>query len=289
MIGYECITAAGVIWRRHHGALVPLQMPHTVSSCLNEAELGAALVRNRAAFARWEEEFDQLDGGEWWHVIKDEPESLECRSNNTRSKIRRGAKKFDVESVSRGEIMTEGYPVYRSAFQRYDTFENVLPKSAFCDAISCLPEEVEFWSVRDKKTRELVAFSENLVRDGACFYVSMWFRPEGMKRYAGYVLFYEMNCYYLNQKNMSYVSDGARSISHQTNIHEFLIQKFGFRRAYAKLRVVYAPGVGLVVKMLYPMRKWFSCGSSSLARKLAVLLEQERIRRSFSPEVTVGD
>jgi len=281
MIGYESISEAGVIWRRHHGALVPLQMPDVVSDSLDKSGLSSALIRNRCAFARWEESFDQFDGGEWWHVIKDEPESLELRGKKTRNQIRRGAKEFTVEPVAREVILSEGYAVYLAAFQRYDTFEEVLSEPAFREAISSLPDETEFWSVRDKDTHELVAFSENLVRDGACFYVSMWFQPEAMKRYAGYVLFYEMNRHYLNDRNLRYVSDGARSISHQTNIHDFLMQKFGFRYAYAKLRVVYAPGVGLAVRVLYPFREWFFRGSSSLSQKLAVLLEQERIRRSF--------
>jgi len=126
----------------------------------------------------------------------------------------------------------------------------------------------------------MAAFSENLVRDGACFYDTIWFEPESLKRYAGYALFYEMNKHYLNERDLRYVSDGARNISHQTNIHDFLEKKFGFRRAYARLRVVYFPGVGIAVRALYPFRRWFSRRSGGLLQKISVLLEQERIRRS---------
>ena len=280
------LTEAGVIWRRHHGALVPLQMPHTVSECLDEARLGTVLVRSRAFFARWEDAFDELDSGEWWHVIKDEMVELSDLSTNTRSKVRRGLKRFEVAPETLESILAEGYEVYCAAFVRYETFERRSSKDDFQNYLNLLPDETEFWGVRDRDSAALVAFSENLVRDDACFYNTVWLDPKGLKAYASYALFHKMNEFYLNERGCRYVSDGARSISHQTNIHNFLIQKFGFRRAYARLRVFYAPGVGLAVKILYPLRGWFSRGSSRVSQKLDVLLAQERIRRSFSAKAT---
>ena len=36
----------------------------------------------------------------------------------------------------------------------------------------------------------------------------------------------KMNQYYLNEKKLTYVTDGARSLVHQSNIQDFLINKF---------------------------------------------------------------
>jgi len=143
-----------------------------------------------------------------------------------------------------------------------------------------LPSETEFWAVRDKNNNELVAFSENMVRDNACFYNTIWFQPKALQTYAGYVLFSEMNKYYLNDRGLKYVSDGARNISHQTNIHEFLQQKFGFRKAYSSLRVRYFPSVKFLIFVIYPFRRWFANRSFGIFQKIAVLLKQESIRRS---------
>ena len=41
---------------------------------------------------------------------------------------------------------------------------------------------------------------------------------------------------YLNENNFRYVNDGAKSMSHDTNIQEFLIKKFKFRKAYCQLQ-----------------------------------------------------
>lgn len=279
MIGYDFFPAMGTYWRRHHGALVPLVMPHAVLP-LSFRKALRILVQHQALFVRWEESFDQVNETEWWHVIKDVSEELEGLSKKTRNQVRRGLKLFSVNIVDRETIISEGYAIYCAAFDRYETFEKIYSVSGFYHAVETLPEETEFWVVRERESGRMVAFSENLVRDNACFYNTIWFEPEALKAYAGYALFHEMNKHYLNERGLRYVSDGARSISHQTSVHDFLEQKFGFRRAYARLRVVYFPGLGLAVRFLYPFRKWFAGRSSGLLQKIAVLLEQERIRRA---------
>lgn len=281
MIGYHYFSGAHTSWRLHHGVLIPLGMPHALP-LITAQEIRQTLIQHRAFLVRWEESFDQQGQGEWWHIIKDAPETLETLSSNTRSKVRRGLKKTISKPTSREVILNEGYEVYRSAFDRYDTFEAMFSPSQFREAVAALPAETEFWEARNHETGALVAFSENLVRDEACFYNTMWFQPEALKAYAGYALIHEMNKHYLNERGLRYVSDGARSISHDTNIHDFLEQKFGFRRAYARLRVVYFPGVGAAVRLLYPFRQWFAGRSSGVFQKIAVLLEQERIRRACS-------
>lgn len=279
MIGYKYSKEADTAWRHHHGAFVPLTMPHA-QPALSSLDALRLVVRGRGAFVRWEKDFDQLGASEWWHVIKDAPEDLSDLSKKTRHQVRRGLNRFVAEPEGRETIVPEGYDVYCAAFDRYETFEEMLSADDFRAAVEALPTETEFWAVRDRDSGRMVAFSENLVRDNAAFYDTIWFEREALKAYAGYVLFHEMNKHYLNERGLRYVSDGARNISHQTNVHDFLEQKFGFRRAYARLRVVYFPGVGLAVRLLYPFRNWFAGRSEGLFQKVAVLLEQERIRRS---------
>ena len=59
-----------------------------------------------------------------------------------------------------------------------------------------------------------------------------------------------MNKYYLNENNFKYVNNGTRSISHQTNIHDFLIDKFKFRKAYCKMEIEYAPFFKILINSL---------------------------------------
>jgi len=280
MIGYDIIKSHNTRWMKHHGTLIPFDPPH-VPIDLNRKMAKGLLKKTRTYFIRWNEGFDLSKQTEWWHVIKDGNYDITDLSSNTRSKIRRGLKHFDVIPCTRSFIEENAYEVYFQAFARYKTFEKRFDKQKFRDAIVGLPSNVEFWGVFEKKSERIVAFSENVVSANACFYSTIWFKPESLKRYAAYALIHAMNDYYLNEQKFRYVTDGARNISHSTNIHQFLEQKFLFRKAYSRLRVVYAPLVYLFVRTMYPCRQFFARSTTnSVLSKVAVLLEQERIRRA---------
>ncbi len=50
-------------------------------------------------------------------------------------------------------------------------------------------------------------------------------------------------------------TNGSRSIKHETNFNAYLEKYFGFRKAYAKLRVMYRFPFGIIVNFLKPFRK----------------------------------
>ncbi|NVK42621.1 MAG: hypothetical protein HWE39_15375 [Oceanospirillaceae bacterium] len=278
MIGYTFFDYKGVQWKRYQNVIMPLSLPCR-GLYLRFIDAIYLLFVKRSLLIRWEEGFDSLLNSEWWHVVKDEEEDIQRLSGNTRSKIRRGGKVFYAAKCSRQYILDNGYSVYLSSFGRYEGFEKPLSLRQFRDSIESLPKETEFWGVFEKEAGRLVSFSENLVLDDSCFYVSLWFEPESLRKYCGYLLIHEMNKYYLNVKKLRYVSDGARSVRHKTNIHDFLEQKFLFRKAYSKLRVVYFPGFYLFISILYPFRGHLPDSSFGFIEKISVLLEQERIRR----------
>lgn len=278
MIGYRYCKYNDAVWRENQGGVLPLSPP----SMLDQFSTGNArrLMRERGAvFLRWESNFDRSDGNPWWHIIKDSRSSLSDLSSNTRSKVRRGLKVYDCNSLSRESVLDEGYEVYSEAFSRYETHEKKYSIQEFQKAVKSMPIQTEFWGVRDKSSGALVAFSENYVERNVCFYNTIWFDPAALRKYSSYVLFFEMNRYYLEDRHMLYVSDGARSLSHETQIHDFLESKFGFRKAYAQLHVVYVPWLGALVAVAYPFRKVVSKIPFGIFQKVSILLKQEEIRR----------
>ena len=124
--------------------------------------------------------------------------------------------------------------------QNKETFQN--------EILTC--ENYDFWAVYDLEG-VLIAYSQNLIENNSINYSTIKFHPKYLKLYPSYALFFEMNQYYLNENNFLYVNDGARSISHDTNIQTFLIDKFIFRKAYCKLHIVYRRDIALAVKVLY--------------------------------------
>jgi hypothetical protein len=279
MIGYHSINREGVVWRDNQGALIPITMPHAIPA-LSPASGKNLLKESGAWLIRWDQGFTATSKSPWWHIIKDTEEALDELSASTRSKVRRGMKAFDCIPCSIEEIISEGYHVYVAAFQRYQTHEKCYDHSEFIAALRELPDETQFWSVKDKKTGRMVAFSENIVRDNACLYNTIWFEPAALKKYSSYALFHVMNEYYLNHKKLRYVSDGARNISHQTGIHEFLQEKFGFRKAYAVLHVEYSALLDVMIKLCYPFRTVFSHLPGRQFQKVDILLRQEVIHRA---------
>ena len=75
-----------------------------------------------------------------------------------------------------------------------------------------------------------------------------------------------------------YINDGARSIRHETAFQDYLEKYFGFRKAYCKLHIYYRFPVGIIIKLLYPLRKYFN-SESKVGSIINSLLKMEEICR----------
>ncbi|MDG6348298.1 GNAT family N-acetyltransferase [Luteimonas sp. 8-5] len=278
MIGYEQIQFAGVPWRKLHGAIVPLLPPH-LNPLLTDDAAREFLEDTKAHLIRWEDGFESAEPTEWWHLVKDGDASIEGLPKKVRYLVRQGRERFRVARCKRSDILERGYDVYLRAYERYETFERRFTLPEFRRAVESMPEYIEFWLAETPGDGRMVAFAENVVAGDACFYSSMWFCPDALKGSLSYALIQAMNEHYLGARGFRYVSDGARNLSHRTNIHQFLQTKFGFRRAYCRLNVVYSRPVGALVALAYPFGSVLKHVPG--AAKLRALLEQERIRRTF--------
>jgi len=277
MIGYDYSKFGNTFWRENQKVLMPLSSLKTL--IVEEEEVGRILFNSQCFLARWESDFDSKSISEWWHVIKDTPEDISALAKKVRYEIRRAQKKYYVKQCSKEYILKHGYAVYKDAYKRYDTHEIMFESDEFNSAIERLPTCTEFVGVFSLDDT-LVGFSENFISDNTCFYLTMWLSPEHMKFSSSYLLFHEMNVMYLNERNFHYVSDGSRSLSHSTNIHNFLMSKFAFRKAYCKLNVSYIRKVAVFISLVYPLRNVINKFEFPLANKVSILLKQEEIRRS---------
>ena len=271
MIEYKNIK-----WYKYHGALLPRVAPHQ-EICLSKKEAKELLKKSSAYFLRYTNEWDRKDGN-FWYVIKDTQEGLDQYKSKIRNQIKRGLKNCIVEKVDKTIIANKAYNTYIEAFKNYSTF--IIPVSDEKFKNSILSSTDDFWAVYNKDG-ELIAYANNIVENNMCHYNSMKFHPEFLNLYPSYALIYTMNEYYLNHKKYRYVSDGARSISHDTNIQDFLIKKFNFRKASVKLNVAYRWDISILVNILFPIRGILKRINHSLITKILVLLKQEEIRRSY--------
>ena len=277
MIGYDYLERNNTTWRINQKVLMPLSS--LIGLTAVPSDVSELMAESNCLLARWESNFDCAVSTDWWHVIKDTQEDIAELSKKVRYEIRRAQKKYYVQICSKEFILENGYAVYTDAYSRYDTHEKMFSADEFNTAVKQLPECTEFFGVYTHDNI-IVGFSENFISDNTCFYLTMWLSPEHMKFSSSYLLFHEMNKIYLNERQFSYVSDGARSLSHSTNIHNFLLSKFGFRKAFCKLNVSYSSKMNAFIGLTYPLRNIINKFNFSVAKQVSVLLKQEEIRRS---------
>jgi hypothetical protein len=270
------IEYKGIQWYYYQGALLPRVPPH-YEIFLTQKEQKELLKISKALFLRYTNEWDR-DGGEFWYVIKDEKEELQSYKSKIRNQIKRGLKNCVVRKVTKEIIAQDGYEVYFNAFKNYET--NLIPLKISDFKNNILNSIDDFWAVYTLNNK-MIGYSQNFLIDESCNYGTMKFHPDYLNLYPSYALIYYMNEYYLNKQHFLYVSDGARSISHATNIQNFLIQKFAFRKAYCKLNIIYRIDIYLIILILYPLRKFFLKFDNKIMNKINTILLQEKIRRSF--------
>ena len=206
-------------------------------------------------------------------MIKDSFGGMDELSAKMRNQVRKCFKTMRVERISAAYLLANGYEVMVAACANYHV-KAVPPTRDQFEARIKNAEENEFWGVIDIATDKLVAFSMNAVTAECSEYRTMKAIPKYQKLYAYYGLIYEMNRYYLEERKLKYVNDGARSITNHSNIQPFLIDKFKFRKAYCRLDLTYKWWLGIAVRVLYPFRSMIH------ERRVRAMLDMEAMARA---------
>ena len=261
-------------WKKYNGAIIPETPPHISVDIQN---LESKIKKHNVFFARWTSDFDMRKESHFWHVICDNIIELSDYSRNTRSKINRGLKQCEIHIIDKDVLVKYGYDVYISAFRNYKTYLKAKTKKEFIKQIEETQSDWEFWGVF--YNGKIIGYSKNKLVVDYCEYASIKFHPDYLKYYPSYALFYIMNRYYLKENNFKYVNDGVRSISHLTNIQDFLIQKFKFRKAYCRLHILYNYQIKIFVNLLFPFRKIIRGFNFDPFTRINILLYQEEIYR----------
>ena len=265
----------GVSWMKYHGALISAAaMPVYIDLTYDEAI--KLLKKTGALFLRYESSPVKTPTN-WWTIV--------CRnydfnqvSSNTRSKIRRGTQRLEIKQLSPEWLSEQGYECHVKCYQRY---KHATPKSkkAFTSFINSLKSQSVFDIWGCLKNGELLGYIICLVESDGVFMHTIDITPAALHEYATYAMIHRILECYVNKKGLA-VSNGARSISHETNMQDFLC-KLGFEREYAELHIVYRYDMKLVVSFLYPFRNILKLFSViPLFHKVSSVLFQEEIFRN---------
>jgi len=220
---------------------------------------------------------------EWYAVICDKFQDLAGTPSKHRSEIRRGLGNCEVRLVDCEYFGRNAYDVYASAARRYrgrtpalrgeEAFRRDLANTAAFEDI------IHHWVALHKG--QVIAYAVACVYGKIqATYTQVKLHPDYVKAYPVYALMYEMNRHYLAEQGFGYAFDGYRCTGHDTNFQEFLMKKFGFRKAFSRLYMMYRRDVGLLVKATYPFGRWIG----RLGERATQLYVLEGIRRSCERE-----
>jgi hypothetical protein len=82
--------------------------------------------------------------------------------------------------------------------------------------------------------------------------------------------------------NGKYICDGERNVYHPTNFQAYLEKYFGFRKAYCRLHLRYAPRtyISFIIYIFYSFRKILRYLPFNFVKKINAVLMMEEIVRA---------
>lgn len=221
--------------------------------CNTLLRMGGLMVRNTYNFDCHQETC-------FWYIIKDSFNGLDGFSSNERNKIRRAEKALAFKRIGIDLLKSEGWSILKATYEDYAISDRAMDENLFQSYLSsCEKQDFDYWGIFDQE--KLIGFCTVwLWIPDSCEYGLIGILPEYKHNntYPYYGLFSNLNAYYLEEKSFRYVADGSRSITEHSQIQDFLIQNFNFRKAYCLLTVHYNWWMKIAVNILYPFRKIIS-------------------------------
>lgn len=234
------------------------------------------MLRGGGLFLTNTYDFDCQNETSFWWVIKDTFGGMEELSSKMRNQVKKSLKTYDVEKVTKEEILRIGLEIGNRALEGYKIKEKLHYSQQELEDYINSRSDREYWAVYTKEEHIPVAYAVNTIENGVCVgYNRMKCDPayQHNSTYPYYGLIYEMNRYYLLEKGMLYVNDGRRSLSEHSNIQPFLIEKFHFRKAYCRLQIEYRWYFGVLVRLSCTFKRFISNHS------LKMIIKQELAQR----------
>ena len=230
--------------------------PHEIldSNCIPWNSFKGAFV------AQWTSDFDCSHETQFWYCIKDNSFDISKLKAKRRYEINKGIKNFNVCPIDPKNYLDDLYQVYLGKMNGYKN-PKILDKEVMDEKFLNIQEIIDkkecvFFGCFKKENNKLCGYSDVYLR-GKYLPISSFNTIEVEEnRGVNFALMMGILNYFKDDiVHGSYLCDGARNVLHDTNFQNFLIKYFQFRRAYCILKIKYKKGFGIIIKILYPLRK----------------------------------
>ena len=272
--GVRLFDRGGISWKLYRGSLVPA----SVAPCFVELdgnEAGQLLKESGAFLLRYTSDPCE-NQTEWWYVMCDSFETGRL-SSKMRNQIRFSSRHCSVRRIDALWLSTNGYGCYSNAFKRYDGSSPISREDFYENIMATYDGPFEYWGVFVGNS--LAGYCQCIIEGKNAATNVIKSDPVFLKFYSSYALISALVTNYIVNNGMS-LSNGSRSVSHDTNIQDFLL-KFGFRKQFCRLNVVYRPWLKAAVRSLYPFNGLIGrLPDKGPVQKIKSVLFQERLRRA---------
>jgi len=280
-LGHKTILLNGILWTDYQKMIVPVGPAFGKYDIFDDKQRidllnffkECILIRSGNGFVKTPDA--------WYAVLCDSLFDLADLSANTRSKVRRGLKNCVVRRIDVKFMVEHAWLLFFAGFRQYKKDWLRMSEEKFRQSIEStdgFEDIVHYWGVFEKGTDRFIAYAQNYLYDKIeVNYRTIRFHPDFLRLYPSYALFYEMNRYYLGEEQFAYVNDGFRSLLHDTNIQEYLIEKFLFKKQPIGLKIYYRPFVNRCMSLTYSYRHLLG----KLYEPLAALYRLEEINRGI--------
>jgi len=233
--------------------MIPATAPHEEVD-LSPVISGEIWKEGNPSLIRWVSDWDCGYDTGWWYVIRESPFDLSELSVSSRRNIRKALRNCRVEKIDPSEWVEDLWRVFNEAIVRYENYKVPFDKDGFVSEWVNNGNK-EFWAGYDNKTDRMIGYAIFDVHTDWVNFRFAKYSAQYLKLRVSDAINTIVLKYYLNEAGKRYVSDGQRSILHKTNVQTYLIEHFGYRKAYCRLHVRYRKLVEILVKIMYPIRK----------------------------------
>jgi len=214
---------------------------------------------------------------DWYAVVKsDHYEIKDYPKSKVRNQIKKGLSSNSIKRISAEELYKYGYEIYSKIIKYYgvisESKEDYLRKISVYSDFSNIIHLYGVFNV-DK----LVGYSVIFVYGNVEANISeIRILPEYNKQYASYALIHILSETYLKKEIVNYLSDGYRSLMHETNIQQFLISKFGFYKLSLYLNCKIKQPYNILFYILFPLRRFIKIPSVKSVFSLMEIVRKQK-------------
>ncbi len=265
-------------WKYYNHAAIPTCAPHEKPDLSPVKDGRIWKLGGRILFSRYTMCFDKQEETSFWYIIKDGPFVFEDLDAKYRRSVRKALERCDVRQIRPLDYAKELWEVNRAAYLKYQNADNEQTETEFIEELETTT--CEYWAAFNKENKKLVGWIccnnyKNYAETKKAKYHPDWqnLRPSD-------ALHYVVLEHYLNELGKRYVLSGARNLNHKTNVQEYEIKNWKYRRAYCDLYVEYRPSLRWIIKVLFWGRSLFRIlDNLPIVHLVNSVLYQEEIAR----------